>query len=75
MLAGWLPGVLLGPFTGLSIPATDAIQFFEVVGITLALVESVLIFREYMGPRDNLSRGTPSVADSLLPGSAPGAEQ
>jgi hypothetical protein len=75
LVAGWFPGILLGPFKNVfSTPATDVIQFFEVVGITVALVESVLIFREYLGPRDNLPRGTPSdsVADSLLPDPAPG---
>jgi len=53
VVAGWCPGLLLGPFKNtFSISATDAIQFFEVVGITIALVESVLIFREYSGLND-----------------------
>jgi hypothetical protein len=50
LVAGWLPGTLLGPLKNLfSTSAADAIQFFEVMGITVALVESVLIFREYSG--------------------------
>jgi hypothetical protein len=67
MVAGWLPGVLLAPLTGISIPATDAIQFFEVVGITVALGESVLIFREY--PERNRTMPGPSsdgAKESLL---------
>jgi len=66
--AGWFPGLLLGPFEGaFSESATDVIQFFEVVGITVALVESVLIFREYSG-RSGASPGTSSdgVEESLL---------
>ena len=67
MLAGWLPAILLGPFTGISIPATDAIHFFEVVGITVALVESVLIFREHSGHNHTVPAAlSDGVQESLL---------
>jgi hypothetical protein len=67
MVAGWFPGALLGPFTGISIPATDAIQFFEVAGTTIALVESVLIFREYSGCNGvSLGSSSDGVQESLL---------
>ncbi len=61
LVVGWLPGILLGHFkNALSASATDVINFFEVVGITVALVESVLILREYLPPRDSDPSGTSS---------------
>src|SRR5450631_2988315 len=51
-------GVLLGLFTGISIPATDAIQFFEVAGITIALVESVFDLPRIFWAQPQFPEGT-----------------
>jgi len=64
LLVGWLPGTLMGPFKyAFSASANDVINFFEVVGTTVALIESVLIFGECLRRRDG---DHPSIASSNI---------
>lgn len=47
LVAGWCPGILLDPLRILFPSLTETVQFFDVVGITVAFITSVLIVREF----------------------------
>ena len=52
LVAGWCPGILLAPSRMFFPSATDIVQFFDVVGMTIAFVASVLIVGEFHGRID-----------------------
>jgi len=58
LVAGWCPGILLAPLRRFFPSATDIVQFFEVVGMTIAFVASVLIVREFHGRINKQPGGT-----------------